>query len=65
MKKRRRRTRVGGEIARLRCRIVKRLEEDIEILRQKERGQTERDIGREARQQHRKRIKWREKIKGW
>lgn len=44
---------------------MKRLEEDIEILRKKERGQTERNIGREARQQqHRKRIKWREKIKG-
>lgn len=34
-----------------------------EILR--DRGETERDVGREAREQHRKRIKWSEKIKGW
>lgn len=38
-----------------RCRIVKRVEE--EIVRDTERGETERNIGRKARETHRKRIK--------
>lgn len=36
-----------------------------EILREEERGETERNVGREAREQHRKRIKWSAEIKGW
>lgn len=41
-----------------RCRIVKRVEEETV-------GETESNIGREARQQRRKRIKRSKKIKGW
>ncbi len=42
---------------------MKRVEE--ETVRDTERGESERNIGREAREQHRKRIKWSEKIKDW
>lgn len=58
------RKREGGEMGKPRCRIVKRKEEEEKTVRDIERGETERDIGRKARsKRHRKRIKCSERIK--